>query len=230
MNPKLIIALDYEHRDDALALVDKLDPSHCALKVGSEMHTQWGSSFVTQLIKRQFNVFLDLKFHDIPNTVARACRVAADLGVWMTNVHAQGGPAMLEAAVKALDGYGSDKPLLIAVTVLTSFDEATLKAIGVLHSLKQQVLHLATLAKNAGLAGVVSSAQEAQFIKKELGSSFLTVTPGIRLQSDDKNDQQRIMTPEQALREGSDYLVIGRSITQAANPTQIVANLIKSMG
>lgn len=227
MNQKLIVALDYDNQINALQLIDKLDPTSCALKVGSEMFTLFGPQFVKQLVDRQFKVFLDLKFHDIPNTVANACKAAADLGVWMVNVHASGGLKMMIAAKNALDTYGIQKPLLIAVTVLTSFKAEELKSIGIPASLTEHVISLAVLAKDAGLDGVVSSAHEVKFIKKSCGLDFLAVTPGIRWTNNTTDDQSRIMTPKQAISAGSDYLVIGRPITQDPNPALVVSEIIK---
>ncbi|MFC3909652.1 orotidine-5'-phosphate decarboxylase [Legionella dresdenensis] len=220
---KLIIALDYAREQDAFKLLDQLDPAQCALKVGSEMFTHFGTDFVSELIKRQYKVFLDLKFHDIPNTVAHACKAAAELGVWMLNVHASGGLNMMKAAVDSLLPYGDSKPLLIAVTVLTSMDEEQISEIGVNGTVEQQVSRLARLANQAGLDGVVCSAHETSQVKNLCGDSFLTVTPGIRLIGDNTDDQSRIMTPEHAARLGSDFLVVGRSITRAENPAEIVA-------
>jgi len=229
MTVKLIVALDFDNQNSALNLIDKLDPQYCALKVGSEMFTHFGTEFVRSLVSRSFKVFLDLKFHDIPNTVANACKACADLGVWMINVHAQGGMKMMQAARKAVETYGNDRPLLIAVTVLTSFTEDELRSIGVHHSVMDQVKSLASLAKEAGLDGVVSSAHEVKTIKNHCGSDFVTVTPGIRLSDNPKDDQSRIMTPQQAILEGSDYLVIGRPITQAADPASVVSAILRDI-
>ncbi|HAU1151500.1 TPA: orotidine-5'-phosphate decarboxylase [Legionella pneumophila] len=229
MTPKLIVALDFDNQDNALQLVDKLDPSHCALKVGSELFTLLGPQFVKELVRREFKVFLDLKFHDIPNTVAKACHSAAELGVWMINVHAIGGLKMLQAAKESLKTYGQDRPLLIAVTVLTSFEEGELASVGISNSLPEQATHLAMLAREAGLDGVVSSAHEVKIIKQKCGENFITVTPGIRLPNNLKNDQSRVMTPQQAIREGSDFLVIGRPITQASNPYEVVSALLRDL-
>ena len=216
---KLIVALDFDNLPTALTLVDQLDPSQCALKVGSEMFTQLGMRVVHLLIARQFNVFLDLKFHDIPNTVARACAVAADAGVWMLTLHAMGGLQMMQAAKSATEAFGTARPLLVAVTVLTSMPDAELPMIGINTPLQEHVCNLARLARTAGLDGVVSSALEVPMIKSACGPDFLTVTPGIRRRCDTQNDQARIVTPEMALTAGSDYLVVGRPITCATNPT-----------
>ena len=229
MEPKLIVALDFNNKEDTLSLVERLDPSHCILKVGSELFTLLGPSLVKELVSRRFKVFLDLKFHDIPNTVASACKVVADLGVWMVNVHASGGMAMMQAAVAALADYGHNKPLLIAVTVLTSFDDHELQQIGLNKPVVEQAKQLALLAKNAALDGVVCSAHEVQAIKESCGHSFITVTPGIRLASENQDDQCRIMTPKAAIQAGSDYLVIGRPITRATNPAQVVQYILKSL-
>jgi orotidine-5'-phosphate decarboxylase len=229
MNPKIIIALDFHEQQEALRLVAQLDPKSCALKVGNELFTLYGPDFVQELIKRKFKVFLDLKFHDIPNTVSRACKAAADLGVWMVNVHAAGGVAMMQAASNALNAYGANKPILIAVTVLTSFTEKDLSKIGISRPLTAQAIELALLAKEAGINGVVSSAHEVPDIKRVCGESFITVTPGIRLTSDPADDQSRIMTPKQAISSGSDYLVIGRSITQASDPLIRIHQILKDI-
>jgi orotidine-5'-phosphate decarboxylase len=215
---KVIIALDYNNEQDALDFVNKISPENCRLKVGKEMFTYFGPQFVKKLIERGFDVFLDLKFHDIPNTVAKAVSAAAELGVWMVNVHASGGPEMMKKAKQALDAYGENAPLLIAVTILTSMDKDELNRIGVTKSPQEQVQFLAELAKDAGLDGVVCSAQEASVLKKSLGQNFKLITPGIRPEGSAKGDQKRVMTPKQAIVAGSDYLVIGRPITQADDP------------
>lgn len=228
-DPKIIVALDYDNKKKALSLVDQLDPKLAALKVGKEMFTLFGPKFVKKLVKKDFNVFLDLKFHDIPNTVAKACCAAADLGVWMTNVHASGGTKMMETAYKALESYGKENPLLIAVTILTSMDETNYSALGYKKSLSQQVVALANLTKNAGLDGVVCSAWEAQQLKLELGQEFRLITPGIRPADSDKGDQTRVMTPNEAIQAGSDYLVIGRPITKADNPLKALCDISDSL-
>jgi orotidine-5'-phosphate decarboxylase len=212
---QLIVALDIDDKAKALALVDTWDSSSCILKVGLEAFTRFGPSFVRDLIARGFRIFLDLKFHDIPNTVAASCRAAADLGVWMLNVHAAGGFEMMQAARDALAVYGDKKPYLIAVTVLTSQDASN-----------AQVIALAELSKKAGLDGVVCSAWEVPQLKAICGHTFLTVTPGIRLAGDSMDDQKRVVTPEKARALGSDYAVIGRSITRAADPTAVLKALI----
>ena len=224
----VIVALDYDNQRSALALADKLDPSQCRLKVGKELYTAVGPELVSGLVSRGFDVFLDLKFHDIPNTVAKAIGAAADLGVWMANVHASGGTRMMTAAKQALQQRGSAMRL-IAVTVLTSMDESDLRELGIQRSLSDHVMHLAQLAKNAGLDGVVCSAQEASVLKAALGADFQLITPGIRLADSAADDQRRIVTPQDAMRLGSDYLVIGRPITQAADPLQALLAINQSL-
>ena len=219
MNSRLVIALDYADPVDAYRLVDQLDPALCRVKVGKELFTRAGPVVVKQLMQRGFDVFLDLKFHDIPATCAKAVTAAADLGVWMVNVHASGGSKMMLAAQEALQPFGKDKPLLIAVTVLTSMNSADLAELGLPEPLLQ-AQKLALLAKQSGMDGVVCSAQEAAVLKQLCGADFLTVTPGIRPAGAALNDQQRILTPLQAVKQGADYLVIGRPITQHAQPLQ----------
>lgn len=228
--PKIIVALDFNTLDSAWVLVNQLNPEQCCLKVGSEMFTNFGTDFVKALIDKKFKVFLDLKFHDIPNTVAQSCIAAAELGVWMVNVHAAGGKKMMEAARTAIQPYGALRPILIAVTVLTSFQQHDLCSIGVLKPLDEHVLQLANLAKDSGLDGIVCSALEVSKIKKTCGSSFLTITPGIRLPEDSNDDQSRVVTPAKALELGSDYLVVGRSITRSLNPKQSIATLLNLPG
>lgn len=216
-DPKIIVALDYADADSALKLVSQLDPQLCRLKVGKELFTAAGPQFVEKLTQSDFGVFLDLKFHDIPNTVAKACTAASNLGVWMLNVHASGGLEMMQAAKQAVDS-SAQQPLLIAVTVLTSMNQQTLNQIGIQTDLATHVLNLATLTKQAGLDGVVCSAMEVQSLSAKLGEDFCLVTPGIRPANASKDDQSRIVTPANALALGSSYLVIGRPITKAENP------------
>jgi orotidine-5'-phosphate decarboxylase len=216
-DPKIIVALDYADAESALKLVSQLDPNLCRLKVGKELFTAAGPQFVEKLTRSDFGVFLDLKFHDIPNTVAKACSAASNLGVWMLNVHASGGMEMMQAAKQAVDS-NSNNPLLIAVTVLTSMNQQTLNQIGIHTELATHVLNLATLTQQAGLDGVVCSAMEAKSLRTTLGNDFCLVTPGIRPANASKDDQSRIVTPKDALELGSSYLVIGRPITKAANP------------
>ncbi|WP_438862996.1 orotidine-5'-phosphate decarboxylase [Neptunicella sp.] len=229
MSKKVIVALDFNQQQKALEFVSKVDPSLCRLKVGKEMFTHFGPDFVSNLIKQDFDVFLDLKFHDIPNTVAKACIAAADLGVWMVNVHASGGRKMMETTQQALQDYGQTRPKLIAVTVLTSMTQQDLAEIGLDITPAQQVLRLATLAKSSGLDGVVCSAHEAEILKSNLGDKFELVTPGIRPVGSAANDQQRIMTPPEALKAGVDYMVIGRPITQAQDPLQALIDINQSL-
>lgn len=229
MTSKIIVALDYEKESDALALVDQIDPSLCRLKVGKEMFTTLGINFVKQLHQRNFDVFLDLKYHDIPNTVARAVRSAADLGVWMVDLHASGGLRMMEEAKRILEPYGKDAPLLIAVTVLTSMEDLDLLQIGINASPMEQVLRLAHLTQRAGLDGVVCSPQEVKILRNACGEEFKLVTPGIRPIGADFGDQRRVMTPTAAVRAGSDYLVIGRPITKADNPVEILRSINASI-
>ena len=229
LDPKVIVALDYQDKNRALSFVDSIEPNSCRLKVGKEMFTLFGPDFVRELHKRGHSVFLDLKFHDIPNTCAKAVAAAAELGVWMVNVHASGGEQMMVAAANALLPYGKDAPLLIGVTVLTSMAQNDLLSLGINRMADEHVIALAGLAKNSGLDGVVCSAHEASMLKAELGREFKLVTPGIRPAGSDANDQQRIMTPKQAITAGSDYLVIGRPITQALNPFEVLAEINQSL-
>ncbi|CAH0533091.1 Orotidine 5'-phosphate decarboxylase [Vibrio stylophorae] len=226
---KVIVALDYQTQSDAFAFIDRIEPGSCRLKVGKEMFTYFGPEFVRQLHQRGFEVFLDLKFHDIPNTVAKAVAASADLGVWMVNVHASGGERMMVAAKEALQPFGLQAPKLIAVTVLTSMTEADLQGVGITRTPQEQVMHLARLTQQSGLDGVVCSAQEANMLKTELGQAFQLVTPGIRPAGSDAGDQRRIMTPVDAVAAGSDYLVIGRPITQAADPAKVLAEINASL-
>ena len=229
IDQKVIVALDYDNQADALTFVDRIDPNSCRLKVGKEMFTLFGPDFVKELYKRGFSVFLDLKFHDIPNTCSKAVRAAAELGVWMVNVHASGGERMMTASRDILEPYGKDRPLLIGVTVLTSMEQNDLAGIGLNVEPKEQVVRLATLTKNSGLDGVVCSAQESSMLKGELGREFKLVTPGIRPLGAAMGDQKRIMTPVDAIQAGSDYLVIGRPITQAADPDKVLMDINQSL-
>jgi orotidine-5'-phosphate decarboxylase len=214
---RIIVALDYADAASALALAGRLDPTLCRLKVGKELFTVAGPDLVRTLVARGFDVFLDLKFHDIPNTVAAACRAAAGLGVWMMNVHASGGRRMMIAAQEALADL-AQRPLLIAVTVLTSMSGEDLNEVGIAAAPADQVLRLARLSKQCKLDGVVCSAQEASMLRADLGADFRLVTPGIRPAGSDAGDQRRVMTPAEALRAGSTDLVIGRPITAAPDP------------
>lgn len=216
-DPRVIVALDYPDADSALAIAGRLDPGACKLKVGKELFVAAGPQLVGRLVGKGFQVFLDLKFHDIPNTVAQACAAAARLGVWMVNVHASGGLKMMAAAREALAGFATP-PKLIAVTVLTSMGREDLAQIGIEQDPESQVLRLAALTREAGLDGVVCSAREAAPLRQQMGAGFLLVTPGIRPAGASSDDQKRILTPSQALAAGADYLVVGRPITQAADP------------
>ncbi|MEP5765235.1 MAG: orotidine-5'-phosphate decarboxylase [Halieaceae bacterium] len=223
MSSVIIVALDFDTPEAALGLAEQLDPSLCRLKVGNELFTRGGPALVEQLQQRGFEIFLDLKFYDIPNTVAAASRAAAHLGVWMFNVHASGGSRMLRAAREAVDAC-SHQPLLIGVTVLTSMSGDDLQELGHTETPDQRVLQLAQLSADCGLDGVVCSAQESAMLREHCGPDFALVTPGIRLAGDAAGDQKRVVTPLDALSNGSDYLVVGRSITQAEEP---VATLVK---
>jgi orotidine-5'-phosphate decarboxylase len=221
---RLIVALDFHDAPTALRFVDQLAPHSCRVKVGKELFTREGPAIVDALIQRGFDVFLDLKFHDIPNTTAQAIKAAAELGVWMVNVHASGGRRMMEASKEVLEKVNGKKPLLIAVTVLTSMDENDLTEIGFNGSPLDQVMRLSHLAKESGLDGVVCSAHEASYLRKTF-SAFVLVTPGIRPLATDITDQKRVVTPEQAISLGSDYLVVGRPITASQNPMSVIASI-----
>ena len=233
-DPRVIVALDFANPMHALALADRLDPAACALKVGKEMFVVAGPEPVRWMIERGFRVFLDLKFHDIPNTVAQACAAATRLGVWMLNVHAAGGRAMLDAARDAVARTaaeaGRPRPLLIAVTVLTSLSDADLSDTGIDRTAADQALKLARLTAASGLDGVVSSAVEAPALRAALGPGFKLVTPGIRPAGSRTDDQARIITPEAAIANGADYLVIGRPITQAPDPLAALSAINASLG
>lgn len=228
-DPRIIIALDYAARPAAQKLVERLDPARCKLKVGKELFVAAGPDYVASLVERGYDVFLDLKFHDIPNTVAAACRAAAQLGVWMMNVHALGGRAMLEAAREALENTPS-RPKLIAVTLLTSMQDADLVEVGIAGTAQQAVLRLAGLVQDCGLDGVVCSAREVSALRHERGQEFLLVTPGIRPAHAERGDQARIATPLQAMQSGASYLVIGRPITQAADPLAALEAVHQEIG
>jgi len=223
-DPKIVIALDYANTQDALQFAEQLDPAICRLKVGKELFTAAGPKLVEALIAKGFGVFLDLKFHDIPTTVAKACETASRLGVWMLNVHASGGSAMMEAAREGVERSGQ-KPILIAVTVLTSMNQEMLNEVGVVGSVSDQVLKLASLTQKSGLDGIVCSAQEAPMIRKALGDKFCLVTPGVRPADAALDDQSRVVTPSQALALGSSYLVIGRPITKSKNPLETLIKI-----
>ena len=228
-DPKIIIALDYPDAAPALALAERLQPALCRLKIGKELFTAAGPKLIEQLQQRGFEVFLDLKFHDIPNTAAQACKVAAALGVWMVNVHALGGRKMLEAAREAIASRAR-QPKLIAVTMLTSMAREDLADIGIDATPAEMVLRLAMLARDSGLDGVVCSAQEAALLRKQCGDGFCLVTPGIRPAQASLDDQSRVMTPLAALQAGANYLVIGRPITKAADPLQALLDINQEIG
>ena len=228
-DPKIIVALDFAAAPPALALAERLDPAACRLKVGKELFTAAGPAVLEKLMRRGFEIFLDLKFHDIPNTTAQACKAAAELGVWMLNVHALGGRRMLQAAADAIANTGQH-PKLIAVTLLTSMAQEDLADIGIAESPAQLVVRLATLARDCGLDGVVCSAQEASLLRANLGKAFCLVTPGIRPALASLDDQSRVMTPQAALLAGSSYLVIGRPITRAADPLQALRAINLEIG
>ena len=225
----ILVALDYADKNAALAFVDNIDPRDCRLKVGKEMFTLFGPQFVRELQQRQFEIFLDLKFHDIPNTAAHAVAAAADLGVWMVNVHASGGARMMTATREALLPFRKDAPLLIAVTVLTSMEAEDLRGIGIELSPADYAERLALLTKECGLDGVVCSAHEATRLKASCGQAFKLVTPGIRPAGSSAGDQRRIMTPVEAAKAGVDYMVIGRPITQSPEPAETLREILKSL-
>lgn len=231
MDPKVLVALDFADAQSALLFVEGLDSSYCRLKVGKELFAIAGPEFVKLLIDKGFDVFLDLKYHDIPNTVAKAVQAAARMGVWMVNVHALGGRKMMQAAQQAIAELDlPKKPLLIAVTILTSMEQEDLQEIGLSGTPGENVMRLARLAQDSGLDGVVCSAQEAEELREALGETFCLVTPGIRPQGSEVNDQKRIMTPKNAVDAGSSYLVVGRPITQSANPLQVLKEINQSIG
>ncbi len=226
---RIIVALDFPDGGAALRFVERLEPNACRLKVGFELFVAAGPDLVRALVQRGFPVFLDLKFHDIPNTVAGAVRAAARLGVWMINVHASGGRRMLEAARRALPD-GTARPHLVAVTVLTSLEAAELREVGIVHAPQDQVLRLARLAQDCGLDGVVCSAREALLLRRALGTDFLLVTPGIRPAGESAQDQRRVVTPAAAVNAGADYLVVGRPVTRAPDPMEALQAIEAEIG
>jgi orotidine-5'-phosphate decarboxylase len=225
---KVVVALDFSTIIQAKIFIDQLDPNLCKLKIGKELFTVGGSSFVEKCINLGFDVFLDLKYHDIPNTVAKACTLAANMGVWMVNVHCLGGRKMMVAAKDAISNF-QHQPILIGVTILTSMHQEDLNEVGLVGSPKHNVIRLAKLANLSGLDGVVCSAQETSLIRQEITTDFCLVTPGIRLEGTKTNDQQRVMTPKNALLSGSDYLVIGRPITQSQDPIATLIDINNSI-
>jgi len=226
---RIIVALDFDDREVALNLVNQLKPELCRLKVGKEMFTLFGPQWVSLLVDRGFDVFLDLKFHDIPNTVAKACAAAANLGVWMVNLHAAGGIEMMLKAREALEPFADKRPLITAVTVLTSMDDKQYSKIGYSRPIDQQVLHFAQMAKESGMDGIVCSAWEAAKLSALFGKEFKLVTPGIRPIGSDKGDQSRIMTPANAIDAGASYLVIGRPITQSSDPLKSLCEISETL-
>ncbi|MBS3802997.1 MAG: orotidine-5'-phosphate decarboxylase [Oleiphilaceae bacterium] len=229
-DPKIIVALDFASERPALELADNLDPALCRVKVGKELFTRSGPALVRKLQDRGLEVFLDLKFHDIPNTTSAAVAAAADMGVWMVNVHASGGEKMLLACRERLQSFGPGRPWLIAVTVLTSMTESDFEAIGIAGTPADQVARLAALTARCGLDGVVCSAKEAAMLKREQGAGFKLITPGIRPAEASHGDQKRVVTPAEAIAAGSDYLVIGRPVTQADNPLTALQAIHQDLG
>ncbi|MDZ4261717.1 MAG: orotidine-5'-phosphate decarboxylase, partial [Pseudomonadota bacterium] len=223
------VAMDFDNADQCLAMAKRLSPLDCRLKVGKELFTACGPKIVEQLMALGFEIFLDLKFHDIPNTTSKAVKAAAELGVWMVNVHASGGERMMVAAREILERRAGKSPLLIAVTVLTSMEASDLSGVGIVCSLEDQVMKLARLTHACGLDGIVCSAQEAKLMRTQLGSKFCLVTPGIRLDTSSPDDQRRTLTPAAAIAAGSSYLVIGRPITQALNPAETCKSIIQTL-
>ncbi|HEW97821.1 MAG: orotidine-5'-phosphate decarboxylase [Candidatus Parabeggiatoa sp. nov. 3] len=227
MSP-LIVALDFAQAEPALALAKQLGCERCRIKIGKELFTRCGPALVEQLVKEGFEIFLDLKYHDIPNTVAQACLAAADLGVWMINVHALGGRDMLLAAREALEKR-SHRPLLVAVTILTSLQRFDLYAIGLHGLLEENVLRLARLSNACGLDGIVCSPHEIVLIRQAVDNNFKLVTPGIRPLNSSNDDQKRVMTPAEALKLGANYLVVGRPVTAAPEPLQALLEIEASL-
>jgi len=227
-SPKIIIAIDVNNQPDAIRLAEKFDPKLCRLKIGLELYTAEGPAILEVLQKLGFEIFLDLKFHDIPNTVARVCAVAASMGVWMVNVHALGGQAMMSAAREAIS-KSNHQPLLTAVTILTSHSQEDLAAVGITGNLEECVLQYAENARQAGCDGIVCSALEAGKLRKKLGDDFILVTPGIRPEGGNTNDQKRVVSPVAAIESGANYLVIGRPVTGADDPARALLNIHESI-
>lgn len=227
--PRIVVAMDFDNAEQCIAMAKRLSPQDCRLKVGKELFTACGPYIVEQLMTLGFEVFLDLKFHDIPNTTAKAVKAAAELGVWMVNVHASGGERMMLAARDILEQHSGQRPLLIAVTVLTSMEASDLVGVGIDRSPEEQVMKLAQLTQRCGLDGIVCSAQEASLLRTTFGSDFCLVTPGIRLESSPADDQRRTLTPSAAMAAGSSYLVIGRPITQSADPVTTCRSIIQTL-
>jgi len=229
LGPRIVVAMDFDNADQCLAMAKQLSPQDCRLKVGKELFTACGPKVVEQLMAIGFDIFLDLKFHDIPNTTSKAVKAAAELGVWMVNVHASGGERMMIAARDILEQRSGKRPLLIAVTVLTSMDADDLYAIGITHSPEEQVIKLARLTHSCGLDGIVCSAQEASLMRNQFGREFCLVTPGIRFNTSPADDQRRTLSPSAALAAGSSYIVIGRPITQSPNPADTCKAIIQTL-
>ena len=227
MGSPLIVALDIDHKS-ALELANKIDPKDCKVKVGSELFTASGPKIIKELNNLGFDIFLDLKFHDIPNTVEKSIEEAVKMGVWMLNVHSLGGKQMLNAALQVIE-KATVKPLLIGVTVLTSFSNETLKQVGINQSTQEQVLLLAKLCQNIGLDGVVCSPNEVSTLRENLGKNFLLVTPGIRSLELEKHDQKRTATATEAINNGADYIVIGREITKESDPRAKVKQILETV-
>lgn len=229
LGPRIVVAMDFDNADQCLAMAKRLSPQDCRLKVGKELFTVCGPKIVEQLMGLGFEIFLDLKFHDIPSTTSKAVNAAAELGVWMVNVHASGGERMMVAARETLERRTGKVPLLIAVTVLTSMEASDLSGIGIACSPEEQVMKLASLTQSCGLDGVVCSAQEAALMRARFGHKFCLVTPGIRLDASPSDDQRRTLMPAAAIAAGSSYLVIGRPITQSPNPAETCQFIINSL-
>lgn len=229
LDPRIVVAMDFDNAEQCLRMAKRLSPRYCRLKVGKELFTACGPKIVEQLMGLGFEIFLDLKFHDIPNTTSKAIKAAAALGVWMVNVHASGGERMMLAARNALEQSTGKRPLLIAVTVLTSMEAIDLSAVGINQNPDEQVMRLAKLTYSCGLDGIVCSAQEARLMRAEFGNDFCLVTPGIRLESSTADDQRRTLTPAAAIAAGSSYLVIGRPITQSLDPVATCQSILQSL-
>ncbi|MGB2630363.1 MAG: orotidine-5'-phosphate decarboxylase [Candidatus Omnitrophota bacterium] len=231
---RLIVALDVDSTPEAEKLIEVLSPEADIFKVGIAPFTGYGEKILGKLREKGKKVFLDLKFHDIPNTVRNAARIAAKHGVFMMNFHCLGGKSMLEAARKGAEegsaSSGHEKPLLLGVTILTSMTEADLQALGMAGGIEEKVMELAALAKNCGLNGVVASAKETRLIKSSLGKGFLVVTPGVRPTWAAAGDQKRVLTPKQAVAEGADYIVVGRPIIHADDPAEAARKIVEEIG
>ncbi|MDO8344372.1 MAG: orotidine-5'-phosphate decarboxylase [Cellvibrio sp.] len=229
LGPRIVVAMDFDNADQCLAMAKRLSPLDCRLKVGKELFTACGPKIVEQLMEQGFEIFLDLKFHDIPNTTSKAVKAAAELGVWMVNIHASGGERMMIAAREVLARRTGKSPLLIAVTVLTSMEAGDLSGVGIECSPEEQVMKLARLTHRCGLDGIVCSAQEAPLMRTQFGNEFCLVTPGIRLDNSPADDQRRTLTPAAAIAAGSSYLVIGRPITESPDPAATCKTIIQTL-